>query len=162
LLQPDVLTVPTGAESGPSGVDDRTWLVLESDSGLPSLSYGRIDGTGIAVEFSCRWRGAIIIGRTAPWSGGGTPLQLESGRYRVALAVAGSGASGHSYRGGLVAPESHALLRQFGLTGQLSIRIGDRGFALNAVDARERRAVRYFFELCHGAGELPWGQRRQV
>lgn len=161
MQEPKDLIVPRNPSAGPAGADDYTWLLNESPrSNFPSLSYATLDGRNIVMDLWCRWRGAVILGRMTPWSLNGNRLELVSGEHRLAEQLSGSGEGDDPFMVGAVLAENDPVLRNFGMTGRLSMRVGGREVALDAVNDRERRTVRNFFELCYvekpHEPRLPW------
>ena len=158
---PEPFMVPENRAAGPAGNDRYTWLLNVGErAGLPSLSYASLDGQGIMVGMSCRWRGFVILSRAASAPRAGGRLQLFSGPHRLSARFSRFGPPPGQFRAAAALAENDPVLRNFGLTGRLSLRQADRVVALDAIDERERRTVRRFFEHCHFGGEgepgLPW------
>jgi hypothetical protein len=155
--------VPRNAAAGPAGIDNHTWLLnAVYRSNFPSLTYMSLDGEEIVFDLWCRWRGSVVLARMTDWNLNGATLRLSSGSHRVSEPLGGNGEGDGPFMVGAMLNELDPVLRNFGLTGRLSLRLRGKAVTLDAIDEAERAAVRRFFELCYfeRAPEppLPWLQ----
>ena len=160
---PRPAAVPRNPAAGPAGTDHHMWLLNATPrSNFPSLSYMSLDGEEIVFDLWCRWRGAVVLARMKDWDLNGATLHLASGPHRLSERLSGSGEGDEGFMVGAVLNELDPVLRNFGLTGRLTMRLRGRTVTLDAVDDGERAAVRRFFELCYSeaatGGPLPWRQ----
>ena len=153
--------VPRNAAAGPAGTDNHTWLLnAVYRSNFPSLSYMSLDGGEIVFDLWCRWRGSVVLARMTDWKLNGATLRLASGPHRLSAPLGGSGEGDGPFMVGASLNEIDPALRNFGLTGRLSLRLRGKAISLDAINDGERAAVRRFFELCYferpGEPPLPW------
>lgn len=153
--------VPRNGAAGPAGRDDKTWLLNAVErSNFPSLSYMSLDGREIVFDLWCRWRGSVILARMTDRRLERAMLRLRSGPPRLSAALGRSREFEGGFAVGAVLDDRDPVLRNFGLTGRLGMRLRGRTVALDAVDDRERAAVRRFLELCFFPSStgpaLPW------
>jgi hypothetical protein len=154
-------TVPKNAAAGPAGADGYTWLLNGSDrSSFPSLSYATLNPRETRFDLWCRWRGAVILGRLTDVNRDGSTLQLSSGAHTLSAPLSRARDPDEGFPVAGVVPENDPVMRNFGMTGQLTMRLGGSALDMDAVDERERQTVRRFFELCYfdqpGQPKLPW------
>lgn len=162
-LEHPPVEVPKNETAGPAGNDEYTWLLNTSDrASFPSLSYSSLDERQIRFNLWCRWRGAVILGRLPNQNRRGSPLQLSSGDHQLSTSLDLLREPQDGFPIGGVLAENDPVLRTFGETGELTLRLGGEALVMNAVDNRERQKVRRFFELCYmerpDEPTLPWRQ----
>ena len=153
--------IPNDATIGVAGSDRYTWLLNAGPrDNFPSLSYATMDERQILFDLWCRYRGAVIYVRMTDPNLSGSRFTLLSGQFQSTGRLSGPGDPETPFRAGAVLAEDEPVLRNFGLTGRLAMRLPDRQLALDAVSQVERGNIQSFFEQCYFAREtepgLPW------
>ncbi len=168
IREPQPFAIPENPAAGAAGTDRYSWFLnVTNRSNFPSLSYASLDGRDVRFDLWCRWRGAVITIRLPDSVPRGSRLELSSGGSRHTVDIhSGSSELDLPFRTSGIISENEQVLRQFGLTGRLTMRRDGTAVALDAVDRRELRTVRHFFELCSSHDpampqepDLPWREQ---
>lgn len=153
-LNETLAPIPTDPFAGPSGLDSLTWMYDDgttTGAGRPRLLYSARASDEMGLNLQCAAPGAIeaLIVRNAPDVVPAThQFTLQSGMASTVLTGAASGEPASEMVVRASVPATDPVLVSLRDTGRVSLMDDGVTHVFDAIDNRERQAIRQFFAAC--------------